>query len=263
MSTELLSLLDRVEDVYPPLFDAEFCWREDPAPARPATTDRSGERNDYSPDAVDGQALIETLRNAPPATFGLSVVPGAPRVDPAPPPPARTLREGVDAIAQMVEEIDAIEQDEELTPAEREAATKAVIAALLPALAGTRKKVDSTNSVLAMYEHLVAAAKGERDRLTKRIRRFERCGERLTQYVLATLTASRLEQLDGETSTLTRRLNPASVVFVEGIDFEADLEDEFLRWKAEPDKVAIKAAIKAKREVPGASLVKLPKLVRS
>lgn len=260
----LLELLDAA-DLYPPAFDAEFCWREDPPAAAPSpavTTDAAGEWNNYSPDAVDGQAIIDTLRDAPPATFGLAVVPDPPRVDP-PAPPARTLREGVDAIAEMLEEIDAIEQDEELSAEEREAATNIVIALLLPALAGTRKKVDSTNAVLAMYEHLVAAAKCERDRLTKRIRRFERCGERLESYVLATLEASKLPRLEGETSTLELRLNPASVLFVDGIDFGRDLDDEFLRWTCEPKKTEIKAAIKAQREVPGAFLKRLPRLVRS
>lgn len=202
----------------------------------------------------------DDMPDVAPATFGLSLVP-----DPPAPLPvgARTLRGGLDAIAEILEEIDAISQDEELSAEEREAASALLVAALIPELAGTKKKVDTTNAVIGMYEHLVAAGKGERDRLVKRIRRFERCIERLESYVLATLTASKLDRLEGETSTLRRQLNPHSVAFVDGMDYERDLDDEFLRWTCEPNKTAIKTAIKAKRDVPGASLVRLPRLVRS
>lgn len=240
MSAELLSFLDG-PDLYPPAFDSEFCW--------------------------DEEFAADPVRDAPPATFGLALVPDPAAAiqtySPVPDPPARTLREGVDAIAALVEEIDAIELDEELSTEEREAAVRILIENLLPILAGTKKKVDSTNAVLAMFEHLAASAKCERDRLAKRVRKYERNVERLESYVLATLTASKLDCLEGETSTLRKQLNPASVVFAQGMDFERDLDDEFLRWTSEPNKTAIKAAIKAKRAVPGASLVRLPRLVRS
>lgn len=195
--------------------------------------------------------------DVPPATFGLSLVPPPAA---APPPEQRTLRERLDATADLLERIDAVEQDPDLSPAEREAATKPLIESVLPMIAGTKDKVDATNATLAMYESLAAAARSERDRLAARVRKFERNVERLESYVLATLEASKLDRLDGHTSTLERKLNPASVVIAEG----AELADEFLRYPdPEPDKVKIKAAIKARRAVPGASLVRLPRLVRS
>ncbi len=223
MSPELLSFLDG-PDLYPPAFDAEFSWPED------------------------------AVRDAPPATFGLAIVPDPPAV-----PPAKiSLRahiEGVDAIAQTVESLDP----DDLTPEDRDELS----AMLIAAIAGTKRKTDDTARVLAMFEHLEAAAKGERDRLDARMKYFARQTQRLTDYILATLDASQLDRLDGETSTLRRQKNPARLVIAEG----ATIPEEFLVYPdppaPHPDKDAIKRAIKAKREIFGCSLAATFRLVRS
>lgn len=214
----LLDFLD-LADLHPPAYDAEFSWPED-APA--------------------------------PATFGLALVPN-------PDPPAKiSLRahiEGVDAIAETVEGLDA----EDLTEEEK----AELSAMLIGAIAGTKRKVDDTARVLAMFEHLEAAAAGERDRLAKRAKYFERQAQRLQDYVLATLDASKLDRLDGELSTLRRQKNPARLVIAPG----TKIADEWMVYPdappPHPDKDAIKRAIKGKRAVEGCTLQADYRLVRS
>jgi hypothetical protein len=224
------SLLDFLEgaDLHPPSYDANFSWPDDDPHAEP------------------------------PATFGLSLVPCQP-VATAPDPPAKiSLRqhiEGVDAIADAIEQLDA----KDLTPEVRDELS----AALIGAIAGTKRKVDDTARVLAMFEHLGAAAKAEKDRLAKREAFYARQFERLNDYVLATLEASKLPKIEGETSTLRRQKNPPRLVIAPG----TKIADEWLVYPdappPQPDKDAIKRAIKAKRVVEGCSLEADYRLVRS
>jgi hypothetical protein len=166
--------------------------------------------------------------------------------------------EGVEAIADAIEQLD----DETLTQDARDELS----AALIEALAGTRKKVDTVASTLALFESLRTAAVTERDRLARRVEFYARQSERLETYVLAVLSASNLNRLDGETSTLMRRLNPPSVV----VDDESAIPTEFLRWPPlppepppVPDKAAIKKAILGGNTVYGCRLERSVRLVRS
>lgn len=166
---------------------------------------------------------------------------------------------GVEAIADAIEALD----DETMTPELRDSLSEQ----LVEALAGTKKKVDSTSAVLAMFESLEAAAKAERERLEKREAYYARQTERLSTYVLAVLTASKLDKIDGETSTLAKRMNPPSV----RIDVDvATLPAEFVRYAAPPpppppaaDKVGLKRALTAGRVIDGVRLERSARLVRS
>jgi hypothetical protein len=206
---------------------------------------------DLYPPAFDGEfSWPEDAPETAPATFGLSLV--------ADPPVKKSLRahiEGVDAIAQTVESLDDEQLDDE--------ARDELSAMLIAAIAGTKRKVDDTARVLSMFAHLEAAAKSERDRLDKRAKYFARQSERLETYLLATLEASKLDRLDGETSTLRRQRNPPRVVIAEG----ASVPHQFLVYPdappPHPDKAAIAKALKAKRTVAGCSLVADYRLVRS
>lgn len=170
-------------------------------------------------------------------------------------PSLRALVAGVDAIAETIEALD----DDQMSPAMRDALSEQLVAAL----AGTKKKVDSTNAVLAMFEALESAAKLERDRLEKRAEYYARQTARLETFVLAVLEASKLDKIDGETSTLTRRKNPPAVQ----IDDATAIEQEFLKYAPAPpptpDKAAIARALKAHRDVAGARLTQSVRLVRS
>lgn len=185
-----------------------------------------------------------------------------PADDDAPPAlavvPRRSLRQwlsGTDLILEAIQQLDA----EALTEERRMELSEDLVSGI----AGTRAKVDSTNAVLSMLEGREAAASAEIERLQARVSRFARQRVRLTDYVLATMDASGLPQLDGETSTLKRQANPPKVEIMDVTAIPA----EFLRHKAppapEPDKAAIARALKARREVNGARLVASARLVRT
>ena len=134
---------------------------------------------------------------------------------------------------------------------------------LIGAIAGTKRKVDATANVFAMFETLEAGAKAEKERLAKREAFYARQIARLTEYVTITMRTSSLDRLDGETSTLALRRNPPSVVIEPG----ARLDDEWLVYPDAPppraDKAAIGRALKAGFQIAGATLAQTTRLVRS
>jgi hypothetical protein len=174
-----------------------------------------------------------------------------------------SLWEHVADVENIADLVDALDRADELTPEVSEDLQKALIAAIC----GTKDKIDRSTSVLARFEAAEAAAKLERDRLDARVKYFARQAERLSEYLLAVLTASKLDRIDGETSSIQRRKNPARVE----IEDEDAIPFDFLRFPPEPpppppvpDKKAIAAALKLDPEsVPGARLVQTFKLVRS
>jgi hypothetical protein len=225
-------------DPYAPAYDAEYSWPED----QPTNGIEVAPPIDWLPGDPNPEASM-------PEASGIALVPK--RI---------TLRahiEGVDAILLTIGDLD----EEDLTAEEKDELS----AMLISALAGTRKKVDATSGAIARLEHQLAADKAERDRLAKRVQRDERQLERLEDYVLAVLEASNLPCIQGETSTLKRQKNPASVV--PDPTFCGPLAPEFIREpKPAPwteDKNAIKIAIKGGRIVPGFTTASEMRLVRS
>lgn len=166
--------------------------------------------------------------------------------------PKRSLFAHVAEVEDIANAVDQL--GDELTPE----AAEMLSAALCASIAGTKEKVDRTAAVLAAFEAAEAAAIAERSRLDLRARRFHLMTERLENYVLAVLTASNLDKIDGHTSTLARRKNPPKVV----IDDEAVIPWDFMRCpepepepEAVPDKAAIAKALKVDPEsVPGARM---------
>jgi hypothetical protein len=137
---------------------------------------------------------------------------------------------------------------------------------LAGSIAGTKLKVDATSAAFGVLEASMAAAQKEAKRLLDRVEFYERGIERLTDYVLAVLDASKLKQLDGFTSTLTGRANPPKVFIAEG----TVLPPEFMRTppappapSPQPDKKMIGDAIKAGVLVAGCELRQSKRLVRS
>jgi hypothetical protein len=163
-----------------------------------------------------------------------------------------------EGIADLVEALDAAD---ELT----EEVSAQLSEALCLSIAGTKDKIDRSCGVLASFEAAQAAAKAERDRLDLRVKYFARQAQRLEDYLMAVLVSSNLKRMDGNTSSISRTLNPASAI-PDGT-VEGPLAPEFVRtpkpapW--EPDKTAIKAAITAGKEVPGWSTARTQRLVRS
>jgi hypothetical protein len=171
--------------------------------------------------------------------------------------PKRSLRdhiEGVDLILEALDQLDGENLSEERT---LELSTD-----LISALAGTREKVDNVSRCIAMFDGLEASAAAENERLKKRAATFARQRQRLIDYTLATMEASKLPKLEGNTSTLALRKNPPSV----RIDDETAIPRTYFRFPVPPpvvDKAAIARDLKALREVPGARLVTSNRLVRS
>lgn len=185
--------------------------------------------------------------HAPPAALALALV------------PRRSLRDhmqGVDLILEAIEQLDA----EGLTPERRDELS----ADLISALAGTKVKVDNVNAVISMFEALEDAAAKEIARLTARTARFVRQRERLVDYVTATMTASGLKALDGNTSGLQLRANPPKVEIVD----TSAIPREYFRHKPAPppeaDRTALLRDLKKQRDVPGARIAATTfRLVRS
>jgi hypothetical protein len=230
---EIIAAAPDLLDPYAPAYDSEYSWPED----QPTNGIEVAPPIDWHPGDPNPEAS------------GIALVPR--RI---------TLREhieGVDAILLTIGDLD----DEELTPEAKDELS----AMLIAALAGTKKKVDSTAGAMASLEHKLEADKAERDRLAKRVQRDERQLERLEDYVLALLEASGLDSIEGETSTLKRRANPPSIV--NDTSLAGPLAREFVRepkpapWSE--DKTSIKIAIKAGRLVPGFACASTMRLVRS
>lgn len=177
-------------------------------------------------------------------------------------PKRMSLYEHVRDVEGIADLVDALDDANELSPElSAELSEK-----LIGAICGTKEKVDRCAGILAMFEAAEAAAIAERARLDMRARYFARQHDRLSEYVLAVLTASKLDKIDGDTSTLARRKNPAKLV----VDDENALPTEYFRWPdplpdppPEPDKALIKAALKRGEEVLGVRLVTSYRLVRS
>jgi hypothetical protein len=178
------------------------------------------------------------------------------------PPARRSLRALVGTVEGIADAIEVLD-DGTLDDQTRDELS----AQLIEALCGTRSKVDRTASTLAMFEHLEAAATAERKRLDERAAFYGRQRERLETYVLAVLDASKLDRIDGETSSLQRKKNPPKVV----IDEAALIPWDYMRMPPEveppppePDKKLIAAALKADpASVPGCRLTQGARLVRS
>lgn len=235
MSPALIAVLDGVPDVYAPELDPS-----DPAnwPAEDADA--------Y--DRTTAAAFVGLPGNASPG----------PQLVPAPPPKKPTLRDRMDRVTYIADTIEALD-DEALTDELRDQLS----AQLIEELAGTREKVDSVAAVLAMLEGLAASAEREIERLAKRANRYTRQAKRLELYVLAVLTASKLDRIEGETSTLAKRLNPPKVVIDDGATFGHEFTFYPPVPPPEPDRKAIKKALLAKRRVAGCRLERGERLVRS
>jgi len=187
-------------------------------------------------------ALGTLFDGAPDLLDGFEAAPATTALVLEMPAPKKTLRdhlEGVDLILETLDQLDA----EDLTEARKVELSEDLISAL----AGTRAKVDNVHRALAMFEGLEAAAETEIARLAARVARFARQRERLTDYVMATMSASKLTQLDGETVTFKLRTNPVKVA----IDDPDLIPQNLLRFKAppppEPNKDAIKSELKCGR----------------
>ncbi len=126
---------------------------------------------------------------------------------------------------------------------------QAAVEEYLEAAAEKRDRVAQFLAHLAQQQEF---AKGEIRRLREREAYFARQQERMESYVIQYMEAKGIRKLEGRTTTLALRACPPSVRILD----QSAIPANFLVCKQEfvPDKKAIKSAIEAGADVPGADL---------
>lgn len=151
------------------------------------------------------------------------------------------------ALYTIEDELQALTDSLDTCPAELEAELQVRIADYM---ALERSKVDQVAHFLAAAEAARKARKEEADRLKIEAATIDSAIERLEGYVCRIISAKGVKKLEGRTCILSLRTSDAVVI-------TGELPEKYLRTKVtvEPDKAAIKAALKSGEEVPGADLV--------
>jgi hypothetical protein len=158
-----------------------------------------------------------------------------------------TLYEIEYELIYLLDTLEGLLPEEEETRVElEEAITRAVWAEI--------QKVDGISHMLAHFESQAQLAAEESKRLQARRKAFERSGERLEGYVRRAMELAGVKKLEGQTTTLSLRVAPASVLIT---NFDAiPAEYKVIRTEIVINKDAVKKALKGGSEVPGADLSK-------
>lgn len=109
-------------------------------------------------------------------------------------------------------------------------------------------------------EALAMALKSEEERLAVRRKALEKRVSGLTAYMLSCLQAAGIEKIDGPRFRIAVRDNPPAVDVFDARQIPAEFMRQPEPPPAAPDKVAIKAALKAGKDVPGAKLTQSKRL---
>ena len=159
--------------------------------------------------------------------------------------PTCTLYEIENELLFLLDTLEGLEPaDEEIRAELEEAITRAIEIEI--------RKVDRISHMLAHFESQAELAAAEGKLLQARKKAFERAGERLEFYVRSAMDFSGVKKLEGQTTTLSLRAAPASVLIT---NFEAiPAEYKEIRTEVVINKDAVKRALKGGMEVPGADL---------
>lgn len=109
-----------------------------------------------------------------------------------------------------------------------------------------KAKLDGYCNLMADLEWRAVQASNEISRLKNMKSGFEGLAKRLRENLLFVLTRLELEKVETPLHRVSLAKSPLSV----DVDEFADIPEEFLRVKSEVDKIAIKDALKAGRELP-------------
>jgi len=120
------------------------------------------------------------------------------------------------------------------------------------AVAAQIRKVDDFSHFLTHLESQAEVADREIERLRTRRRRFTGLQERLQYYAVRVMQTQNLKHIDGDTTRLTLRHNPPAVEITDESLVPAEFKT--IQQTIACDKRAIKSAIDAGEEVPGAHL---------
>lgn len=121
-------------------------------------------------------------------------------------------------------------------------------------LMASEEKVDRFNAFLSHLEAIQEQAANEVERLCARKARIMRIQERLESYAVRALEAGGMKQLEGRTSALSLRKNPATVAILDQTQIPQSLMRSYQPPPSVPDKTAIAKLLKAGETVPGAEL---------
>jgi hypothetical protein len=129
-----------------------------------------------------------------------------------------------------------------------------VIADTLESLAGDiETKAQSVAHMVRQLDANAAAVKQWAKDASERAKAIEARAERLREYLSSNMQACGIQRIEGPGITLSFRKSSAVV-----IDDEAQIPAAYMRQKppppAEPDKVALAAALKLGETIPGARL---------
>ena len=122
------------------------------------------------------------------------------------------------------------------------------------------QKATNVAKFVRNLEALVAALKQEEVRFVTRRRLLEKRIKGMQEYLKRNLESVGIKQVQSPTFTVSVRTNPPAVVILDA----GQIPEEFLVRPPPPepriDKLAIRAAIQAGREVPGAALEQTTRL---
>ena len=125
--------------------------------------------------------------------------------------------------------------------------------ALLDTLDGETELTDKLAAILRSALHEEAMINGLREYqrdLGRRMSALRARAHKKRSVVLHFMEDVGLKKLEAPDLTASRKVTPPGVVVID----ENQLPKEFVRVKSEPDKSAIKAALKEGQDVPGAQL---------
>jgi hypothetical protein len=150
-----------------------------------------------------------------------------------------------DTTAELTALLDRMAEMEEDPTPEAEAAIQATIWQQIVKVQGWVKYIRHLDSQIALAEE-------EIKRLQSRKKALENARRRLLDYALRVMDQHGFERLDGETASLCIQPNPPAL----NIWNESAIPAEFLTIKQETlvDKVALKAALRAGRQIDGCEL---------
>ncbi len=162
------------------------------------------------------------------------------------------------ALYAIEDELQALTDSLETCPPELEAELQARIADYM---ALEQSKVDQVAHFLASLEYGRKARKDEVARLQEECKAIDHALEKLEGYVCRVIMASGNKKLCGRTNTLSVRASDAVVITDEAAIPPAYIIEKVVTTKS-IDKAAIKAALKADQDIPGADLEYRSNLIR-
>jgi DNA repair ATPase RecN len=111
-------------------------------------------------------------------------------------------------------------------------------------------KAHSCVVAIRALEHDVDACANEIKRLQAIKKARENAAERLRKSIETAMTTFDINRIEFATTVISLRKSEAVQ-----ISDESTLPEQYLRWKSEPDKTKIKAALKSGEDVIGAQIV--------